>query len=140
MIPLVRVSFAFMAAKKKTASPKKKPISKTSFVKSLPESTPGAEVVKKAKAAGLNISLGYVYSIRAKAHAKRRPKAAPTAAAAVPAKRGPGRPPKSASMSNGNGSVGVGNRTAGGLEAAIEAIVERKVNEILKGKLGALFG
>jgi len=124
-----------MPRKKKTASPKKPPMSKTAFVKSLPASTPGAEVVKRARAEGLNISLGYVYSIRAKAHAKRKPKAAPTAAAA-PVKRGPGRPPKSAS--NGNSSSGV--RNAGGLEAAIEAIVERKVTELLKQRLGALFG
>jgi hypothetical protein len=126
-----------MPRKKKAATPKKKPISKTAFVKSLHASTPGAEVVKRAKAEGLNVSLNYVYAIRTRLNAKRKPKAAPTAAAA-PAKRGPGRPPKSAS--NGNGSGGVWNRSAGSLEAAIEAIVERKVNEILRGRLGALFG
>jgi hypothetical protein len=125
-----------MPRKKKPASAKKPPMSKTAFVKSLPASMPGPEVVKEAKEAGLSIGLNYVYSIRARTNPKRKRKAVPTAAVAAPVKRGPGRPPKSAS--NGNGSSGVGN--AGGLEAAIEAIVERKVNEILKGKLGALFG
>ena len=124
-----------MPRKKKTASPKKPPMSKTAFVKSLPASLPGPEVVKKAKEAGLSIGLNYVYSIRARTNPKRKRQAAQPAAAA-PVKRGPGRPPKSAS--NGNNSSGV--RNAGGLEAAIEAIVERKVTELLKQRLGALFG
>ena len=121
-----------MAAKKPSS---KKPMNKTAFVRSLPSSMPGAEVVKKAKEAGLKISVGYVYSIRAKTHAKRRSSA--PAAAGAPAKRGPGRPPKSSPSTNGGGTK---NGTAGGLVAEIEAIVERKVTELLKRKLGVLFG
>jgi len=124
-----------MAAKKSSTM---KPMNKTAFVRSLPSSMPGAEVVKKAKEAGLKISVGYVYSIRAKTHAKRRGSA--PAAAASPAKRGPGRPRKSLSSTDGNGSSAIPNRTAGGLVAEIEAIVERKVTELLKQRLGALFG
>jgi len=115
-----------------------KRMNKTTFVRSLPSSMSGAEVVKKAKEAGLKISVGYVYSIRAKGHAKSRSSA--PAAAASPAKRGPGRPRKSPSSTEGNGSSAIANRTAGGLVAEIEAIVERKVTELLKRKLGALFG
>ena len=99
---------------------------------------PGAEVVKKAKEAGLKISVGYVYSIRAKTHAKGRSSA--PAAAASSAKRGPGRPRKSPPSTAGNGASAIPSRTAGGLVAEIEAIVERKVTELLKRKLGALFG
>jgi hypothetical protein len=128
-----------MAPKKKTASPAKKPISKTAFVKSLPASTPGADVVKNAKEAGLTITLGYVYSIRAKAHAKKRTSAAPVPGVpslpGAPVKRGPGRPRKVASPAantNGAGSSG------GGLAAEIERIVERKVEAVLSARLGAL--
>jgi len=119
-----------MAAKKK--SPAKKAMNKTAFVKSLPASMPGAEVVKRAKAAGLKISVNYVYSIRARSNpkGKRKAKGAPTAAA-PPAKRGPGRPPGIAAAVN--------ERGAGGLEAEIERIVERKVSEILRARLGTLF-
>jgi hypothetical protein len=124
-----------MAAKKR---PTKKRMNKTAFVRSLPSSMPGAEVVKRAKEAGLKISIGYVYSIRAKTHAKGRSSA--PASAASPAKRGPGRPRKSSSSTDGSGSSATTNRTTGGLVAEIEAIVERKVTELLKQRLGALFG
>jgi len=123
-----------MAAKKSSTM---KPMNKTAFVRSLPSSMPGAEVVKKAKEAGLKISVGYVYSIRAKTHAKRRSSA--PASAVSPAKRGPGRPRKSSSTDDG-GSSATPNGAAGGLVAEIEAIVERKVTELLKRRLGALFG
>ena len=113
-------------------------MNKTAFVRSLPSSMPGAEIVKKAKEAGLKISVGYVYSIRAKTHAKGRSSA--PASAASPAKRGPGRPRESPSSTNGNGSSGVPNRAAGGLVAEIEGVVERKVTELFKRKLGGLFG
>ena len=59
-----------MAAKK---SPKQKAVlngksvNKSAFVRALPATTPGAEVVAKAKAQGIKISLAYVYGIRAKA-------------------------------------------------------------------------
>ena len=93
---------------------------------------PGAEVVKKAKAAGLTISLGYVYSIRARAHRKAPGKGQParTAPEAAP------RRSKRQTRTTTNG----GATTEPGLVAAIEAIVERKVRELLKARLGALFG
>ncbi len=112
-----------MAAKKKTTP--KKPANKSAFVRALPRTMPGADVVKKAKAAGINISLAYVYGIRAKS----KPKGA---------RRGPGRPPKSAATGNGATSRGAGS--SGGLEAEIERIVEAKVSELLKARLGTLFG
>ena len=45
-------------------------VSKSAFVRSLPSSMPGAEVVAKAKAEGLDIGLAYVYGIRSKAKAR----------------------------------------------------------------------
>ena len=120
-----------MAAKK--TSPKK-PVNKSAFVRSLPKTMPGADVVKKAKAEGINISLAYVYGIRSKSQAKKRPTAS-TAATAPMAKRGPGRPPKLATAS-GNG----GASSSAGLVAEIERIVEQKVQALLKARLGALFG
>jgi hypothetical protein len=119
-----------MATKKNPGRPSKAPgsvpkaPSKTAFVKSLPPSMSGADVVKKAKEAGIEISLAYVYGIRSRTTPKRGAKAATPS---LPAKRGPGRPRKAAAS------------TGGGLEAAIEAIVERKVKEILTKQLGALF-
>jgi hypothetical protein len=133
-----------MAAKKKSSTKPsaKKPINKSAFVRSLSASMPGADVVKKAKEAGISISLAYVYGIRSKTNGKRPKSAAKSAssvpAASPPAKRGPGRPPKSAAATNGNRSTAT--RGTGGLEAEIEAIVERKVTELLKSRLGALFG
>jgi hypothetical protein len=117
-----------MAAKKTSA---KKPLNKTAFVRSLPASTPGADVVKKAKEAGLDITLGYVYSIRAKSKTPGP-------------KRGPGRPRKTALATMPGArpvaaaSVRSSNGHATGLEAAIEAIVERKVAALLKDRLAAL--
>jgi hypothetical protein len=126
-------------AAKKTSS--KKRLNKSEFVRSLPASTPGADVVKKAKEAGIGLTIGYVYSIRAKTNAKKREKTSP-ADIAPATKRGPGRPRKIVLATNGNGSAAATHsaRSGGGLEAAIEAIVERKVAEILKGRLGSLFG
>jgi hypothetical protein len=131
--------FRSMAAKKTSSTKKKPSLNKSAFVRSLPASISGAEVVKRAKAEGLNISVNYVYSIRARSHAGKT-RAASAPASSAPAKRGPGRPPKSAAATNSHGAATVGSRSAGGLEATIEAIVERKVNELLKARLGALFG
>ena len=69
-----------MAAKKDT---KKSTINKSAFVRALPATMPGAEVVAKAKAQGIKISLAYVYGIRAKTKAKKR-------GGRSAAKRGPG--------------------------------------------------
>ena len=119
-----------MAAKKKSLT-KKFSLNKSAFVRSLPASISGAEVVKRAKAEGLNISVNYVYSIRARSHAKKSARSTPESSAAAT------RTPKSATATSGSATVA--NRSAGGLEAAIEAIVERRVNELLKARLGALF-
>jgi hypothetical protein len=105
-------------AAKKTAT---KTSNKSAFVRSLPATMSGKDVVKKAKEAGLSISLAYVYGIRSKSAAK----------AGAPQKRGPGRPPRSATSARAAG------RTTG-LEAMIEAIVAQKVEEVLKGKLGGI--
>ena len=140
-----------MAAKKKSKPAKskatskakpaaKKPVNKSAFVRSLPRTMPGAEVVTKAKAQGITISLAYVYGIRAKSKVSRRKKTTAkvangeSAAAAVTPKHGPGRPRK---IANGNGHVttDAGN----GLVGIIEAIVEQKVQELLRSKLGSLF-
>ena len=120
-----------MAAKK---TPSKKPVNKSKFVRSLPRTMPGVEVVKKAKEAGIKITIGYVYSIRAKSNATRRKGSTPTA------KRGPGRPPKVAIVNGNSRAATRRGGSSGGLEAESERIVERKVSELLKGRLGALFG
>jgi hypothetical protein len=53
-----------------TKNPSKKP-SKSAFIRSLPPSTPGAEVVARGKAAGLKFNVNYVYRIRSLANGKR---------------------------------------------------------------------
>jgi hypothetical protein len=60
----------FMVVKKKAAS---KPVNKSAFVRALPANMPAKDVVEKAKAQGMKISVAYVYSIRtaAKAGARR---------------------------------------------------------------------
>lgn len=63
-----------------------KPVSKSEFVRSLPESIPAKEVVERAKKAGLEMSDKYVYVVRSNARKKdgrrRRRKAAVVVAAA----------------------------------------------------------
>jgi len=118
-----------MAAKRVT---KKPVVNKSAFVRSLPSTMPGAEVVTKAKAQGIKISLAYVYGIRAKSKAKRRRGGSATAG------RGPGRPRKVDAATNG-ASTAAAPRTVGGLVAEIERIVEAKVAELLKARLGSIF-
>jgi hypothetical protein len=60
----------------------KRATTKTDFILSLPHSLAGKEVVARAKAAGLKVSLAYVYSTRARRKGK----------ANGNGKRGPGRP------------------------------------------------
>jgi hypothetical protein len=126
------------SATKHAPSRKKKPaMNKSAFVRTLPSSMPGAEVVRKAKEAGLAMSVNYVYRVRSLSHAKATSaKVAPAAAASAPVvKRGPGRPRKVAAV---NGAAR-GASSTGGLVAEIERIVEAKVSELLKARLGALF-
>ena len=134
-----------MAAKRTTKkSAPKKSVNKSKFVRALPRSMPAKEVVARAKAAGITLTDKYVSTIRYNAKVSARKKGGTTrvvavhAAGALPARRGPGRPRKSAS--NGAGNGGRTAASSGTLEAVIEAIVERRVAEILKGRLGALFG
>jgi hypothetical protein len=130
-----------------TASTSSKKLNKSAFVRSLPSTLSPKEVVVRAKAAGITLTDKYVSTIRynAKTSAKAKsptktvaanaPAAAPAPSVAV--KRGPGRPRKVVTASNGNGAAKV---HAGSLDAMIEAIVERKVNEILKTRLRSLLG
>jgi hypothetical protein len=85
------------------------------------------DVVKAAKAKSIKLDVQYVYAVRGAK--KKRSKAARSVAKTAPA----------LVASSGNGSSTT-NRSAGGLEAEIERIVERKVGELLKARLGALFG
>ena len=83
-----------IAAKRRGAGPK---TNKSAFVRSLPADMPAKDVVEKAKAQGMKLSVEYVYSIRAAAKTT-----AKKSAKAGAAKRR-GRAPKTKS-SNGNGS------------------------------------
>ena len=121
-----------MAAKKTKGSQ-----NKSAFVRSLPASMSPKEVVVKAKAAGITLTEKYVSTIRynAKQAAKKKSGGAP--------KRGPGRPRKNATgiatvASAPRASSGP-NGSGGGLEAEVERIVERKVSELLRARLGSLF-
>jgi|HubBroStandDraft_5_1064220.scaffolds.fasta_scaffold300652_1 hypothetical protein len=81
----VRIRAKGGPAAKKTPGPKKGGTSKAAFVRGLPASTPAKEVVAKAKALGLSLSVNYVYNIRgaAKTAAKNR-RAGTRASVAVP--------------------------------------------------------
>ena len=120
------------------------PKSKASFVRSFPPSTPANEIVSKAKSKGIKLDVRYVYSIRTAAKAKAKTKRSavtPAAGAAAPAvKRGRGRPRKSAMDGHNLGSARTHGASPGGLVAEIERIVEAKVAELLKSRLGALLG
>lgn len=99
------------------------PKSKAGFVRSQPSTLSAAEVVAKAKAAGLTLDDRYVYSVRTAANAKKK------------AKRG---------AKGGGGDVpipyGKSATSSGGLVREIERIVEARVTAILKSRLGGLLG
>jgi hypothetical protein len=126
-----------MAAKKKAKpQPPTKRINKSAFVRSLPATMPAKEIVARAQAQGFKITEVYIYSLRAKARA-----AAKLKTNGSPAKRGPGRPPKTVRMESFSNAP----RTAsGGFESALERlivdIVERQVAELLRTRLETLFG
>ena len=71
-----------------------KPMTKSEFVRQFPNSVPPREVAAKAKEHGMKLTNNYVSRIRSLA--KNRPSQARPADSAAPAKRGPGRPPKTA--------------------------------------------
>lgn len=111
-----------------------KKMNKSAWVRSQPSTLSAAAIVSKAKAAGIQITDKYVYRVRSLANAKTK-KTARTGGGAevsIALKRGPGRPRRVHAQG--------GSNSAGGLEAAIERLVEQKVNELLQQKLGALFG
>jgi hypothetical protein len=93
------------------------PKSKAGFVRAQPTTMTAAAIVSKAKASGIKLDERYVYSVRTSMNKVGR-KAARSAASAHRASP----------------------HVTGGLEAAIEALVERKVNALLKERLGTLFG
>lgn len=69
---------------------------KSAFVRGLPATMPAKDVVEKAKAQGMTLTVPYVYSIRTASKARTKKSASMTA----PARRG--RPPKSASPIGGS--------------------------------------
>jgi hypothetical protein len=76
-------------------------VSKTAYVRGLPESMPAEEVVAKAAAEGIALSKNHVSTIRSLART-----AAGKKVGKGPAKRGPGRPPKVVSNGAHEASVG----------------------------------
>lgn len=73
-----------MAAKKNTPHGQ----SKAAFVRSLPSTTPAKEVVAKAKTAGIDLDVGYVYNIRSTSKSSAKKKSAKAKAAAPHATNG----------------------------------------------------
>jgi hypothetical protein len=103
-----------------------KKINKSAFVRGLPASMPAPEVVKSAAAKGIKLSVKFVHTIRYNAKVSARKKSG-----GAGFKRGPGRPSNVLALSSSS--------TATGLVGEIERIVERKVSQMLKERLGALF-
>lgn len=100
-----------------------KKINKSAFVRGLPSSMPAPEVVKAAAAKGIKLSVKFVHTIRYNAKVSARKKSGGGGL-----KRGPGRPSNGLALASSTGLVG-----------EIERIVERKVSQMLKERLGALF-
>jgi hypothetical protein len=108
------------------------PNSKAGFVRSFPLSTPGDEVVSKAKAKGIAIDVKYVYAIRSRLKTgKRAGKLSQSPTTGLAPTRAPTR---------GSGRAALARRPASsdGLTAEIERIVEARVSALLKERLGAL--
>jgi hypothetical protein len=109
-----------------------KKINKSEFVRGLPASMPAPEVVKAAAAKGIKLSVKFVHTIRYNAKVSARKKAG----GAAP-KRGPGRPRAVLALSSPSSASS--SSASPGLVGEIERIVERKVSQLLKERLGALF-
>jgi hypothetical protein len=108
-----------MASKKSTKSSASQDTpSKADFIRGLPVTTPAAEVVSRAKAAGISLTPQYVYNLRARANVKS------SAAVGPVVKRGPGRPPRSPSAVAASPRVApMGtNGQLGDIEAVLRAI------------------
>lgn len=83
-----------MPAKKSTARGQ----SKAAFVRSLPPHTPAKEVVAKAKSAGIQLDVGYVYNIRSTSKSSAKKKSGKIGAPlAHPANGGSPKPSRDAS-------------------------------------------
>lgn len=93
-------------ASKKERGPRKG--SKTAFILGLPADMPAKDAVAKAAAAGVKVTEKYVYNIRSSSRRK-GPKA----------KRGPGRPPKSAAPR----AAKRGRADSGDLEGRLRAAI-----------------
>jgi hypothetical protein len=125
-----------MAAKKAKPQHRIKPVNKSAFVRSLPATMAAKEIVARAKAQGFKISEVYIYSLRAKARA-----AAKSKPDGAPAKRGPGRLPKPVQAEPlPNAPRAAAGSLASALERLIADIVERQLGELLRTRLGTLFG
>ncbi len=116
-----------------------KKINKSAFVRGLPASMGAPEVVKAAAAKGIKLSVKFVHTIRYNAKVSAKKKSGGGGGAIVAVKRGPGRPPKSASVVVHAPVARAASASNGGLVGEIERIVERKVTAMLKERLGALF-
>ena len=112
-------------------------LSKSDFIRSLSSALKASEVVKAGKAAGVKLDVDYVYKVRrlakqGRGHTRAAVKAAPAA------KRGPGRPPTTASSSSSNANTAQGFRKLVlelGISHARQLIddVAKKLEAIVKG-------
>jgi hypothetical protein len=92
------------------------PKSKAGFVRSQPASLSAAEVVTKAKGAGLKLDVQYVYKVRGAKKKRGRPAAKAAVSVSAPA-----------------------TPVRGGFAAEIERFAMEQVAAALKQKLGSLF-
>jgi len=104
-----------------------KKINKSAFVRNLPANMPAKDVVAKAKASGFSMTPAHVYAIRSKDNA-----------GTVQVKRGAGRPAGVTTTLRTSPLAARGATSTTGLVSEIERIVERKVSELLRAKLGSL--
>jgi hypothetical protein len=107
-------------------------INKSAFVRSLPATMSASDVVKAAKAKGIEISDKYVHTIRYNAKS-----GSTGSATSTRGKRGPGRPRKTLGRSVSKGPA-AGSGLVSELESLIARVVEQKVAEVLKAKLAGL--
>lgn len=102
------------------------PKSKSGFIRAQPASMTAADVVAAGRKAGINFATFLVYSVRSAKKGKAKAARAATKHAA------------------GGGEIPIPYKKhepdAGGLVAEIERMVERKVDAMLKAKLGSLLG
>lgn len=120
-------------------------MTKAAYVRSLGPKMMPAEIMDRAKADGVKLTLAYVYNLRKTAKKKGAKTVAAKAASAAPKKRGPGRAPKVANPAPSNSPVGGDEKAlrsalaefivAKGLGAA-KAIVEDVAEKIRRAVAG----